>query len=511
MKAGYLPKNLQNQFIDQAVYVNRILLRAFCIFAIIIQSFNIVRVVFLSNSGLGTTNNRIYFGFYTFLFIISAAYLLIDGLVKLQETQRYYLHMAVASIILLWNTGFNMYDIYHSGALGNITIVTTVVTFSALFVMRPVYAIGILAINYLPFVLFLWNFTSSGEVINFTITILICAVVFWVKYRHLCIELQQEQEIQQVHKELDEARHQSELTLEQYELIRDKAEYITFKWNIRDGGIHISKGWKEKFGLPDFFPNLEKVVDTAQALAPEQRRDIMNCMENVRNGVHRQKREYLLPLKTGEKRWFELLIVTQTDLSGEPAFAIGMLSDIMEQKERVLQLEQELQRDSFTDTLNKAAIEAYGERKIHELENDERMTMLILDMDDFKMINDVYGHPCGDKVLTKVAELLKELAPKEARVGRIGGDEFAVLMAAKTLDSMRQYAEEIVRLISFVECHCTDVRISCSIGIAASELTGDSYARLYKAADQALYEAKKQGKNCVVQADSLTRITVPSC
>ena len=259
MKAGYLPKNLQNQFIDQAVYVNRILLRAFCIFAIIIQSFNIVRVVFLSNSGLGTTNNRIYFGFYTFLFIISAAYLLIDGLVKLQETQRYYLHMAVASIILLWNTGFNMYDIYHSGALGNITIVTTVVTFSALFVMRPVYAIGILAINYLPFVLFLWNFTSSGEVINFTITILICAVVFWVKYRHLCIELQQEQEIQQVHKELDEARHQSELTLEQYELIRDKAEYITFKWNIRDGGIHISKGWKEKFGLPDFFPNLKRL------------------------------------------------------------------------------------------------------------------------------------------------------------------------------------------------------------------------------------------------------------
>lgn len=506
MKARYLSKNLQNQFVNKAVYVNRVLLRVFCIFAIVIQSLNIVRVVFLSNSGLGTTNNRIYFCLYTFLFIISAAYLLIDSLVKLRETQRYYLHMAVASIILLWNTGFNMYDIYHSGALGNITIITTVVTFSALFMMRPVYALSNLAINYLPFVFFLWNFTSSGEVINFTITILICAVVFWVRYRHLCIELQQEQEIQQVHKELDEARHQSELTLEQYELIRDKAEYITFKWDIRGGGIHISKGWKEKFGFPEFLPDLEEVVNTSESLAPEQRQDLMNCMENVRNGVHRQKREYLFPLKTGEKRWFELLIIMQTNLSGEPAFAIGMLSDIMEQKERVLQLEQELQRDSFTDTLNKAAIEAYGERKIHELENDERMAMLILDMDDFKMINDIYGHPCGDKVLTKVAELLKDLAPKGARVGRIGGDEFAVLMTAKNpLDVMRQYAEDIVRLVSSIECDSTDVTISCSIGMAVSEFAEDSYSRLYKAADRALYEAKKRGKNCVIQADSLTK------
>lgn len=155
MKARYLSKNLQNQFVNKAVYVNRVLLRVFCIFAIVIQSLNIVRVVFLSNSGLGTTNNRIYFCLYTFLFIISAAYLLIDSLVKLRETQRYYLHMAVASIILLWNTGFNMYDIYHSGALGNITIITTVVTFSALFMMRPVYALSNLAINYLPFVFFL--------------------------------------------------------------------------------------------------------------------------------------------------------------------------------------------------------------------------------------------------------------------------------------------------------------------------------------------------------------------
>ena len=487
-------ENMRMDFIQEAVRLNRMLLRVICGGTILVELFNIIRVLFFSDSGLGTLNNRIYFGFYVFLAAACAVFLLADLLPKISTVQRYYLHMTAAGVIVLWQTVFNMYDIYRSSAVGNIMVVTSLVAFSTLVTMRPVYAMCNLWGNYLLFVLFLWRVGSSGEVINFTITAILCAAVYIVRYRHLCTELRQKREIQHMNQALEESRHQFQLSQEQYELIRKNEQFITFEWDIRNRWMRMSGGWEEMFGFPRMIQEFETFIGTARALTPEQRREILRCMEDVRAGREHQKMELYLPLKTGERRWFELTVIAQADQSGEPTSAIGMLTDITNKKARLIQLEREVQIDAFTGTFNKAAIETYGQRKIQDLHDGERMTMFVVDMDDFKNINDTCGHPAGDQVLKAVADLLWEIAPAGARVGRVGGDEFAVLFLTGGGMDVRRYADEIVRRVPVLECSGVHIHTGCSVGIAMAP-PGWSYARLYETADSALYEAKRRGGN----------------
>ena len=147
-------KILKSELLERSLHVNQIILRSVAFFSMAVELFNIIRVLFLSNSGLGTLNNRIYFGYYLALFLCAAVFLIIDFVVKISAQQRHYLYMGSISFFLLWQTAFNIYDIYHSNAFGNITVVIAIVAFSSLVVMKPFFAVCKLAINYLIFVVF---------------------------------------------------------------------------------------------------------------------------------------------------------------------------------------------------------------------------------------------------------------------------------------------------------------------------------------------------------------------
>lgn len=184
--------------------------------------------------------------------------------------------------------------------------------------------------------------------------------------------------------------------------------------------------------------------------------------------------------------------------NGKPSHGIGILSDITEQKETILQLEREIQMDLFTGLLNKTAIEHYGTKKLQNLQKGKILAMLILDMDNFKSINDSFGHPVGDYVLKKVADIMHQKAPVKARVGHIGGDEFAVLLLTDDLSVIKKFAIELIEDISNIRYNGTDVGVSCTIGISAADSDKWTFPMLYKAADDALYKAKSKGKNQIV-------------
>ena len=218
-------------------------------------------------------------------------------------------------------------------------------------------------------------------------------------------------------------------------------------------------------------------------------------MENIKKGVAYQKYEFMLPVKSGESRWFEIRVITQTNKQGEPVLGIGILSDITERKDRISQLEKEIQMDMFTGLLNKASIERYGKRKLSELREGEKLAALIVDMDDFKDINDRYGHPAGDHVLKETADILRHHAPVGARIGRIGGDEFMVFL--NDVPSEKELEPRIAQICSSLT-HCYEGygTVSCSMGITFYPKDGIWFEELYQKADLALYEAKHSGRSC---------------
>jgi len=142
--------------------------------------------------------------------------------------------------------------------------------------------------------------------------------------------------------------------------------------------------------------------------------------------------------------------------------------------------------------------------------NAHAVALLMLDLDDFKRINDSYGHLAGDTVICDIAEILRHSVRVFDVCARFGGEEFAILMPNTSLESAVKVADRIrERIESYrsVEAGLGELRTTASIGLAmsSSSLTGrDLVART----DQALYEAKRQGKNRVRIADSMPTETL---
>ncbi len=482
--------------LEKSVSINRTILRVWACFAIAAQLFNLVRVCFYSASGLTVTVNRIYFVFYLFLLLWSILFLLMDCFVKLSLASKHRLYMLSSSIFLFWYTFFNIYDIYTVSVQGSFTITTIVtgmVVFSSLLAFRPTFAVPNFVVCYAMFMAFLYSVSQTGAMINFTFTAVLCVAIYCARYKDICMEIE---EI----KTLGEIRSQwmnmpKNLSQEQYELIREKGGYITFEWDIQKDCIYFSKEIKDYFNYPASITSFGNFIKNVNELEEEQKKTLAECMDNVRNGVNFQKHEFLFPIKTGEKRWFEVRIITQMNEQEQPVVGIGILFDVTELKDKIAQLEKEIRMDLFTGLLNKASVEYYGARKLKDLNDGEMLGMMIMDVDDFKNINDHYGHPVGDYVLKEIADIIRKKAPDGAKIGRMGGDEFIILSVIKDIGSFRSFGEELLRSIPQIRWQDEDIRANCSIGLAASSDQQDTYEALYKKADSALYEAKKLGKN----------------
>ncbi len=125
--------------------------------------------------------------------------------------------------------------------------------------------------------------------------------------------------------------------------------------------------------------------------------------------------------------------------------------------------------------------------------------MLFIDLDHFKSINDTYGHAVGDDVLRAVAQTLKDTVRRSDLVGRIGGEEFSVFLPNTQLQGAQQLAETLRVAIENIDIQVEGVRlkITASIGVAAKTFAQESMQVIQQHADQAMYEAKRGGRNRV--------------
>ena len=186
-------------------------------------------------------------------------------------------------------------------------------------------------------------------------------------------------------------------------------------------------------------------------------------------------------------------IIIDNDLKGYLAIKLDV-SDYIKEKEKVEFL---AYHDSLTLLLNRRALQ----RDIVEVLNDcktnnKKFTILFIDLDGFKFINDGLGHDIGDILLKEIAYRLANTLAQKHNAYRLGGDEFAIIFEYKHVKEIEESARNIIKKVNekiFINKH--SLHVGCSIGIAKYPVDGEDYSSLMKHSDTAMYKAKQNGKN----------------
>ena len=231
--------------------------------------------------------------------------------------------------------------------------------------------------------------------------------------------------------------------------------------------------------------------------------DIRIARENALVAMETDKRvietgegiSYVVEEHEGDKtEFFEVIKRATHDRSGEISGIVALVNNVTNHQLLKRELEKRSKTDPLTGLLNKRATEEVMGRL---LEKPEPNVLMIIDVDRFKSVNDTYGHAAGDRVLASIGKLIRSKAAPADIIGRVGGDEFMVLLrgadeakALASANALREAVEESYPASSPVG------RVTLSIGLAAA-LPGEenSFLSMYKAADRALYFVKEHGRN----------------
>ena len=197
-----------------------------------------------------------------------------------------------------------------------------------------------------------------------------------------------------------------------------------------------------------------------------------------------------------EVKGFELGAADYIRKPVRPDVLIRRVGNIIDNLDKIHGLEVAASTDSLTKLLNKSA----AQREIGERVKISSGALLMIDLDSFKLVNDIYGHAAGDKILIKFSELIKSVIRKKDLVGRMGGDEFAAFL--ENMFDEKILADKVSFLNNQIVIHAKklfgaamNIPLGVSVGAVFVPDEGNDFQTLYKKADAALYEVKQRGKH----------------
>ena len=209
-------------------------------------------------------------------------------------------------------------------------------------------------------------------------------------------------------------------------------------------------------------------------------------------------RDLVVPVQVGdERRWWSLSATPRRDSRGAMLGYWGVGTDVTERHRSAERIDRMARFDALTGLANRAhVIAALGDALRDGYRSGRRSTLMLIDLDRFKQVNDTLGHPIGDRLLIEVAARLCALAGPDDVCGRLGGDEFAVVVPdADDRDRVEALAETIVSSLSApYEIDGHRLHIGASVGTATAPRDGRVVETMLRNADLALYQAKDQGR-----------------
>lgn len=300
--------------------------------------------------------------------------------------------------------------------------------------------------------------------------------------------------------DISEQKLMQELILlegERYRIATEISKDVLFEYHLQKDEMTFTDKFRELFGynpiICDFYSCSEL---RRNSIHPDDWGIYLELCEELKQGKSIIEAEFRIKGKMNEYIWCQLIGKTIYDDDKNPIRIIGKLVNIDTQKRELEALEYKATRDPLTGVYNKEITIKKIDKFISGNRNGLHVLMFV-DFDDFKKINDTYGHLLGDKVLIHVIGCIKERFHEGEIIGRIGGDEFVVFVGNITninevLNNAKQLKEALDTVFDYND---QSIKISASIGISVYPESGHHYEQLIYNADQALYQVKEKGKN----------------
>ena len=270
--------------------------------------------------------------------------------------------------------------------------------------------------------------------------------------------------------------------------------------------IYLSNGFESIFGIPISEATNKHWAEVIH-WTPESKQDYQHHLSSlIRGNEEFSKFELSFIHPDGKKKHVSVSEYIATDEGGATVIE-GIVEDITSRIELENTLEHMALFDSLTGLYNRKAIEFALTNEIQRSGRyQHQVSVLLLDLDHFKLVNDTHGHQAGDRVLEAFATVLSDSIRTSDSAGRYGGEEFIVLLPETALEHATAMAERLRQRISELRVNYEDniIELTTSIGVAVFPDHADAWEELNPRLDKALYAAKHAGRNCVKVANQVS-------
>ena len=286
---------------------------------------------------------------------------------------------------------------------------------------------------------------------------------------------------------------------ERLRLALGAANQAWFDINVQTGAISVSPEYAKILGYePDEFTSSLQVWETS--IHPENRPRVMTTYRKCLADGEPLAMEYRRQKKNGEWLWIRSIgKFTAWTPKHQPLRMSGIHTDITAQKAVELELVRQAHTDHLTGFNNRGHFMHQAELELRRVVRyGGTLSIFMMDVDHFKKINDTHGHKVGDLVLQKLAEICRDTLRMVDIIGRVGGEEFAILLPETTEQEAIRVAERLRQAIANAKIplgHGLPLSITVSIGITSLMSKDDNIDVLLSFADKALYAAKNAGRN----------------
>lgn len=294
-------------------------------------------------------------------------------------------------------------------------------------------------------------------------------------------------------------------TLEQCQIILSQTENVVFEWDCIKDTISFSRAWEKVFGYAPSMTGVVGVLNNGVTFHPEDVKQLMKQLHYMQGGKAYQTVDIRIMHVRGEYMWCRLRATgIYDDSTGKLLKIVGVIIVIEDEMKATMALQKRAEHDSLTGLLNAKTTRKRAEEYLAE-RGEEKCALLVIDLDNFKQINDRFGHMHGDAVLVRVAETIRKHFRSQDIVGRIGGEEFMVLIKdVSDVGLIHRRCDQLIEAMHDIyKGAMQDIVVSCSIGAVMAEYEEKTYSQLFALADQAMYQAKEQGRDRYVFCESV--------